>query len=488
VLKVNVTSPRDQVEAVLASGTGPTRSIILSISDFGDSAVIADATRRRAARRTFTSARRCLPSVGETGPDSAADDGVIDIASAKERAVRRLEPLTSNTRIARGLDQTDGGRAIRPEQLWAASAVSLDLPVEDLISLPEELGGAFQVYPNRIFEVPPIVTASEPAHEADLPGAAWGVDAIGALATWGSYAARGRGVVVAVLDTGVDLQHPDLAGKVVATQVFGPDGAASPDAMSDNNGHGTHVCGILAGGDASGKWIGVAPEASLAVAKVANDSGLATDAAVLAAVSWALEQGAAVINLSLSGNVAGPETPAVYTSAFATCVRRGAAVVAAVGNRGAGTSGSPGDDFLTLAVGAVDPEGNIAGFSGGLTQVVRTSMIFPAEALPLTYVKPELCAPGVGVLSAAPGGEWATLSGTSQASPHVAGGMAILLSATTIGHLPAIQRPRMLADLLLGTVDELGEGGQDNRYGYGRINMLRAVGAAHDRGLVRSQR
>jgi len=108
--------------------------------------------------------------------------------------------------------------------------------------------------------------------------------------------------------------------------------------------------------------------------------------------------------------------------------------------------------------------------------------------LPLVYSKPELSAPGVAVYSSTPnkGGkpQWKAANGTSMATPHVAGAIAQLLSATSLKDKvsPSIVRAQLIQDLLMGSVEELGEVGQDHRYGYGRLDVLRAIGAAHDLG------
>jgi len=169
-------------------------------------------------------------------------------------------------------------------------------------------------------------------------------------------------------------------------------------------------------------------------------------------------------------------------------LRVGIPVVVAIGNSGHQTTGSPGNDYLAFAVGATDHHDRIAGFSGGRTHIVRKSRILHDDMLPLVYSKPELSAPGVAVYSSTPnkGGkpQWKAANGTSMATPHVAGAIAQLLSATSLKDKvsPSIVRAQLIQDLLMGSVEELGEVGQDHRYGYGRLDVLRAIGAAHDLG------
>ena len=157
---------------------------------------------------------------------------------------------------------------------------------------------------------------------------------------------------------------------------------------------------------------------------------------MLAGIDWALDRGVHVISMSLGGLVIGPETPGTYTRAIVDCFLRGVPVVAAIGNEGDGTGGSPGNDLFTLAVGATDVDDDVAGFSSGRTQVVTESAVIRPELLPLPYPKPDVSAPGVAVESSVPGGTWAAFSGTSMATPHTSGAVALLLSAT--GNLSSV--------------------------------------------------
>src|SRR5262249_18448707 len=135
----------------------------------------------------------------------------------------------------------------------------------------------------------------------------------------------------------------------------------------DTDEHGTHCAGTLVGENASGRFIGVAPEAKIAAALVLDGEKGGTDAQVLAGIDWAVEKGVDVISLSLGGLVMDAETPPTYTEALLTCIEAGIPVVAAIGNEGQQTSGSPGNDLFALSVGATDPRSRAAGFSGGRT-------------------------------------------------------------------------------------------------------------------------
>ena len=115
----------------------------------------------------------------------------------------------------------------------------------------------------------------------DNKASAWGIAAIGALSVWGAYGARGGGVKIAILDTGFDPNHPDLEGKLASWAEFDHLGRKVPgSAAHDSDQHGSHVAGTAVGGNASGKWIGVAPEAKVAAALVLNGSAGGTDAQI----------------------------------------------------------------------------------------------------------------------------------------------------------------------------------------------------------------
>ncbi|MFB9361473.1 S8 family serine peptidase [Actinoplanes nipponensis] len=456
-------------------------------------AELARAAATVLSRRALgATARDCLPprrsgapeAAARPGPDAAVGSLTAGVPAAREPAAgadgrKWLGPLLGNAAVQRalGADEDAGGR------LWAADAVALDLPVAELRGLADEVDGIAGVYPNRRLPAPPMVTAGHlPEQVLENRASSWGVERIGALAAWGAYGARGAGVTVGVLDTGVDAGHPDLAGRIAAFAEFGPAGQRMAATANDPVGHGTHCCGTLAGGNSSGQWIGVAPEARLVVGKVLDERG-GTDAQVLAGLTWLIGQGVDVISMSVSGLVVEAQAPPVYTRAILTALRHGIPVIAAIGNQGAQTTGLPGNDLYALSVGAVDHLDRPAGFSGGRTQVLTESEFIDRSALPMPYLKPEVTAPGVAVVSAVPGGGWAALNGTSMAAPHVAGAAALLLGATRIRTaVAARERGFVIADLLVGAVDELGEAGQDDRYGFGRINALRAIGLAHDRG------
>ncbi|MDX3246975.1 S8 family peptidase [Streptomyces sp. ME18-1-4] len=276
----------------------------------------------------------------------------------------------------------------------------------------------------------------------------------------------GTGVRIAVLDTGVDETHPDLRGRQEAEQNF----SASPD-TKDRFGHGTHVASIAAGTGAKsgGMYEGVAPGARILDGKVLDDDGYGTDSEVVAGMEWAAAQHADIVNLSL-GHQDMPGIDLVEEAVNRLSAEQGILFVAASGNSGpdAHTVESPGSAEQALSVGAVDGSDAVASFSGR------------GPAADGTVIKPDITAPGVDVTAAvAPGsvlagryGEqppgYTTLSGTSMATPHVAGAAALLKQEH-----PDWTGARLKAALVAGArpsgAGALAEGG-------GRVDVAAAIG------------
>ncbi|OLR95098.1 hypothetical protein BJP25_08375 [Actinokineospora bangkokensis] len=238
---------------------------------------------------------------------------------------------------------------------------------------------------------------------------------IGAPEAW-QAGLTGAGVTVAVLDTGVDETHPDLAGQQVGEQNF----TASADAV-DRVGHGTHVASTIAG--TSAKYRGIAHGAKLLDGKVLDDNGSGQDSWIVAGMEWAVQQGADIINLSLGGFDT-PEVDPLEEAVNRLSAETGALFVIAAGNSGAPrTIGSPGSADAALTVGSVGRDDSLSEFSSRGPRAGDGA------------VKPDITAPGEDIVAAkaAQGqiGEpaedgYVALSGTSMATPHVAGSAALL--------------------------------------------------------------
>ncbi|MBD2509133.1 S8 family serine peptidase [Nostoc muscorum FACHB-395] len=262
----------------------------------------------------------------------------------------------------------------------------------------------------------------------DLGGNNWGADLVKAPEVW-AQGYTGKGVVVAVIDTGVDYNHEDLKNNIwtntkeIAGNGIDDDGngyiddnygwnfADQNNNTLDNNGHGTHVSGTIAGENNNYGVTGIAYDAKIMPVKVLNESGSGSYSSISKGIRYAVDNGANVINLSLGGT----SSNRTLESAINYASSKGVIIVMAAGNDGESEPDYPARyaSKSGIAVGAVDKNNNMADFSNrsGTNQI--------------SYVT----APGVKVYSSVPNNQYATYSGTSMATPHVAGVVALMLSA-----------------------------------------------------------
>ncbi|MFJ5830684.1 S8 family serine peptidase [Streptomyces sp. NPDC093089] len=281
---------------------------------------------------------------------------------------------------------------------------------------------------------------------------------IGADTAWRS-GRTGKGVKVAVLDTGADQTHPDLMGRISATKDFSGSGGTL-----DKQGHGTHVAATVAGSGAGAPGLrsGVAPDADLIIGKVLGDDGSGSDSQVIAGMEWAVAQGAKVVNMSLGSGPTNGKDP-VTQSLEALATSSDTLFVVSAGNNGPNIStvSAPSIAPHALSVAAVDFAGGTASFSSRGPSFNGT-------------VKPEIAAPGVNVVAARATGTnlgtvqsdpaYTALSGTSMAAPHIAGAAAVLaeehpdwtpeqLKHTLMGTTTAPQNGQSLYDVGTGVVN-----------------------------------
>lgn len=271
----------------------------------------------------------------------------------------------------------------------------------------------------------------------------WGLSALNVPAHW--QATRGQGIRVAVLDTGVDVAHPDLTGAIDDARDF----TGSRSGIADRVGHGTHVAGIIGARRNDRGVVGVAPECRLLIAKVLGDDGSGTSECVAAGIDWACEQGADILSLSLGS----PEISAALQAAVERAAAREKFLICAAGNSGRPNSVDfPARWPQTIAVGAVDRDGRVTSFSSRGEEV-------------------DLCAPGQDVLSTYLNGQYAKLSGTSMAAPFVSGVAALLLAKHRAqGGATPVATYAQLVEHLVRTATDAGPTGKDPNYGYGLVN------------------
>ncbi|GGO83906.1 S8 family serine peptidase [Wenjunlia tyrosinilytica] len=356
-----------------------------------------------------------------------------------------------------------GGEAIADKLARRSEVAHID--AEDRVRIPEPLDGRTENTTNAV---------------------EWNIDRINAPKVWEQFGVRGEGVVVANIDTGVDYQHPAVDDQYRgrgadgtydhAYNWFDPAHVCPTAAPCDNNDHGTHTMGTMVGDDGADNKVGVAPGAKWIAAKGCESSSC-SQASLLAAGQWV------VAPTDLNGQNPRPDlAPDIVNNSWGSTVFnpwykdvvaswRAAGIFPAFSNGNAGpgcnTSGSPGDYGSTYSSGAFDINNAIASFSS-------------RGAGDGGGIKPNIAAPGVNIRSSVPGGGYDSFSGTSMASPHTAGSVALLWSAS-----PALQgdvaQTQALLDQTAIDVDNTSCGGtaaDNNVFGEGRLDVLAAVQAA----------
>lgn len=302
------------------------------------------------------------------------------------------------------------------------------------------------------------VIAAVPAHADYIREGEYWLDQYGVTEAWETT--RGEGVTIAIIDTGIDNSHPDLRGAVKGGTDFSGlgDGTGDPgDPVDTGDGdHGTMVASLAAGrGSAPDTGvIGVAPEADLLSISIGFGSEAKdSDEQVAEAVRWAVDQGADIINMSLTRNTL--SWPESWDAAFLYAMERDVVVVAAAGNRGSGTTtvGAPATMPGVLTVAGVDRDG-------------EASLDASAQGITIG-----VSAPSENLLGAVPGGGVVSWSGTSGATPIVAGVVALVMSAH-----PDLDANNVI-NRIVSTATPAGAQGADPIYGFGLLDAAAAVSA-----------
>jgi subtilisin len=337
-------------------------------------------------------------------PDSALDFGQLEAAGGAVFPTLGVAVVSLDegavSSIMRSAGEDSAILAIEPESTFYA--------IDDGLS-PDYLRGYRDAVDN-LYEKANNTVADGEKQEcfADDTESTWGLKATKVM----NSLLTGNGMKIAVLDTGMDLLHPDFVGRSIVSQSFVPG-----EAVQDGMGHGTHCIGTACGfKDLNGRRYGVAHKSTIYVGKVLSNAGSGNGAWIIAGMEWAIANGCQVISMSL-GNT-NPKPSTAYENVGRRALQNGCLIVAAAGNHGPGTVGQPANSPSIMAVAALD----------NCVQVP----VFSSPSGILTGAKVNIAAPGVKVYSSLPvdKGRYAAWNGTSMATPHVAGIAALYAEST----------------------------------------------------------
>ncbi|MFI6762810.1 S8 family serine peptidase [Micromonospora sp. NPDC050417] len=418
-------------------------------------------------------------------------DGAATLRDTGARGIEVHRQLTATaTRTQAGLRADLDARKTAYTSYWIANALHVrgDRALVDAIAARPEVARIepVKVYP-LITPVPSRETSGRTPQDA-RNGAEWGLNNIEAPRVWSEYGDRGEGVVVANIDTGVQHNHPALVGSYRGNlgngtfdhnyNWFDPAAVCFGAAPCDNNGHGTHTMGTMVGDDGAGNQVGVAPGARWIAAKGCESTNC-SETSLLASGQWILaptdvngqnprpDLHPDVVNNSWGGGQGDTWYEATVTAWRSAGIFPVFAAGNTLGLAPCGSVSSPGDSASSYSVGAYDVDNKLGTFSNrGPTIDGRT--------------KPNIAAPGVAVRSSVPGNAYDEYDGTSMATPHVAGTVALVWSAAPTLRGDVTSTEALLGDTATDT-DAVACGGtvdNNNMFGEGRLNAYQAVTAA----------
>lgn len=385
--------------------------------------------------------------LGSMGNEEAVEMMKNSASQSQEKFLNKLESSNRKMEIV--------------NQFWLVNVVSAEVEkslVKDIAEM-DEVRKLYSTFELKVPEPEKEVTANQDWEH---------VETTKAPEFW-DEGFQGQGITVAVLDTGIDADHPEFDGELSYWAEFDENGeiiSEDPDDAYDSGDHGSHTSGTVYARNVGEYNIGMAPEATMAHGLVLPGGGGEFEQ-VAAGMEWAADNGFDVVNMSLGG--AGQND--LMREASDNLWDSGVFLAASIGNDGAGNTGAPGNTPRAIGVGAYGSDGEITSFSGG--GIVEYPDFDYDEN---SRIKPDISGPGDEIYSVNPGGGYQNMSGTSMSSPHLAGAAALIKSANPDMDVEELR------DILYNSVgdhDDLGWSDEseekDDRYGWGRINVLKAL-------------
>jgi thermitase len=373
-------------------------------------------------------------------PPGLAQEPVSDIPDfVPGEILVKFKPATATQNKQQRLVEVRGKVVHSIKQL---EVLKVEVPPGQELAILEKLRARGDVeFVNLNYRIHALETPNDPGYQSGLQ---WGLAQIKAAEAWDSTTGSSS-VTLAIIDTGVDLDHPDLQANIVS----GYDYVNFDDFADDDNGHGTHVAGIAAARGNNGQGVaGLNWKASIMPLKILDYRGDGDVFSLAQAILEAADRGAQIINLSLGGSCPYNDWTAVQ-QAIDEATAKGVLVIAASGNQGLSSVFCPAALDKVMAVGSTtesDYRSNFSNYGSDL----------------------DVVAPGSNIYSTLPGG-YGYKSGTSMATPYVTGLAALIWS------LNANLSPEEVSQIIQTTADDLGSPGWDGTFGYGRINAWRAV-------------
>jgi subtilisin family serine protease len=425
---------------------------------------------------------------------------IADLSQRRAAAIARLKEVAHASNrdllafLASEQDRGAVGQRIRP--LWIRNIVAAEATREVILRLAQRDDVAYINYDEPIGDAVFPITPATPAVGDGGPAAGGrgiecGVELMRAPEVW-DLGITGEGVVVGIIDTGCCIDHPDIEnqlwtnpgeipgngvdddGNGYVDDIVGWDFENDDNDPSDNYGHGTHTTGTVCGDGTGGTTTGMAPDCQMMILRFWNDFG--GESIVWEAMQYAADNNADIVTASIGWPHYMNPDRATWRASCENTIAAGVTVIYAAGNEGnynppVDNVRTPGDVPDVITVGATDCADNIANFSSRGPVTWENVPPYNDWPYPPGKIKPSVAAPGVDTISCRhnPCNGYTSMSGTSMATPHVAGAAALLLQANpNLDHFG-------VKEALMATAVDLGEEGMDNTFGAGRVDAYEAV-------------